>query len=53
MHATCNNTYRNIHRNVVCQNISRSILEVNFISRLQKYIWSTASFQQAKILVDA
>ena len=31
-------------------NISRSILEVYFIFRVQKYIWSIAQFQQDKIL---
>ena len=33
------------------QNISKSILEVCFIFRVQKYIWSIAQFQQDKILI--
>ena len=33
------------------QNISKSILEVYFIFRVQKYIWSIAQFQQDKILI--
>ena len=33
------------------QNISKGILEVYFIFRVQKYIWSKAQFQQDKILI--
>ena len=33
------------------QNFSKSILEVYFIFRVQKYIWSIAQFQQDKILM--
>ena len=33
------------------QSFSKSILEVYFIFRLQKYIWNTAQFQQDKILI--
>ena len=33
------------------QNFSKSILEVYFIFRAQKYIWSIAQFQQDKILM--
>ena len=33
------------------QNISKSILEIYFIFRVQKYIWSIAQFQQDKILI--
>ena len=36
--------------NFASQNISKSILEVYFIFRVQKYIWSIARFQQDKIL---
>ena len=32
------------------QNISKSVLEVYVIFRVQKYIWSIAQFQQGKIL---
>ena len=32
------------------QNISKSVLEVYVIFRVQKYIWSIAQFQQDKIL---
>ena len=34
------------------QNISKSILEVCFIFRVQMYIWSIAQFQQDKILIN-
>ena len=34
------------------QNISISIIEVYFIFRVQKYIWSIPQFQQEKILVE-
>ena len=37
--------------NFASQNISKSILEVYFIFRVQKYIWSIAQFQQDKILI--
>ena len=33
------------------QSFSKSILEVYFIFRLQKYIWNIAQFQQDKILI--
>ena len=34
------------------QNISKNILEVYFIFRVQKYTWSIAQFQQEKILIE-
>ena len=33
-------------------NIPKSILEVYFTLRVQKYIWSIAQFQQDKILIE-